>query len=868
MTIDFSAPAPYSEASASLSAASAVTGASGQASVTATANATDGAYAVTASAAGVTSSASFNLTNQASQVHPVFSRLADQTIPYGTASVDFTGTLAAGSQVPRRRDRRGHAGRPHARPRDRRRRLVLDDIPHSHAAGEHSTAYTVTYAFTAQGIFLAASGLSQLTVNPLAVVLTGSRSYDGTTTASSGILTVSNLIGSDVVTVAAGNATLAGKDVGSQAITNATGLTLGGASASDYTVTGATGSVTVNALALTLSGLTAGNKTYDGNTTATITTYGSLSGIISPDSVTLDSAAASAAFSDKDAGTGKTVAVTGLALTGTDAADYSIGSQTTTADIDALTANLTGSRTYDGTTAAAASILTVSNAITGDTVNVASGSATLAGKDVGAQTITNVGTLTLGNNAAGDYTLTGTTGSVTVNALALTASITADGKVYDGTTAAVDHPTLTGVITGDTVALVDGTATFASSYVGTWTVTDSGITITGADAGNYTVNATATTMASITKANATISVTPYAVTYDGTAHTATGTATGVLGETLSGLVLNATTHTNAGTYADTWTFTDSTGNYNNTSGTVNDSIARAAVIVTAHSFSKTYGDTFAFTDTEFTDSGLLNGDTITTVALTSGGAAATAHVAGSPYAIVPSDAAGNGLGNYAIAYHDGSLTVNPAPLTVTADNKATSFGGTVPPLTASYAGFVNGETPASLTTPVNLSTSATSNSPAGAYPIAASGASSSDYAISYVNGTLTIAPYVPPAKPRYRAADGFVTTLYNEILGRGPEPSGFQGWMRRYLAGASTRGIWQGFVRSPERVALDQQGREPTIPLKVAYSDALLAARQAAAQPAIAPAGPLALRKSSHARASTGGVLPYVHARPRGAGRA
>jgi len=189
-------------------------------------------------------------------------------------------------------------------------------------------------------------------------------------------------------------------------------------------------------------------------------------------------------------------------------------------------------------------------------------------------------------------------------------------------------------------------------------------------------------------------------------------------------------------------------------------------------------------------------------------------------------------------------------------------------LTASYAGFVNGETPASLTTPVNLSTSATSNSPAGAYPIAASGASSSDYAISYVNGTLTIAPYVPPAKPRYRAADGFVTTLYNEILGRGPEPSGFQFWMRRYLAGASTRGIWQGFVRSPERVALDQQGREPTIPLKVAYSDALRAARQAAAQPAIAPAGPLALRKSSHARASTGGVLPYVHARPRGAGRA
>src|SRR5204862_313073 len=69
---------------------------------------------------------------------------------------------------------------------------------------------------------------------------------------------------------------------------------------------------------------------------------------------------------------------------------------------------------------------------------------------------------------------------------------------------------------------------------------------------------------------------PYSVTYDGAAHTATGTATGVLGETLSGLSLSGTTHTNAGSYAsDPWTFTDSTGNYNNASGTVNDEIATA-----------------------------------------------------------------------------------------------------------------------------------------------------------------------------------------------------------------------------------------------------------------------------------------------------
>ena len=61
----------------------------------------------------------------------------------------------------------------------------------------------------------------------------------------------------------------------------------------------------------------------------------------------------------------------------------------------------------------------------------------------------------------------------------------------------------------------------------------------------------------------------------------------------------------------------------------------------------------SFTGTEFTTSGLVNGDTIASVTLASDGAAATAHVSGSPYAITASDAvAGTGteLTDYAISY--------------------------------------------------------------------------------------------------------------------------------------------------------------------------------------------------------------------------
>src|SRR5262249_41177685 len=58
---------------------------------------------------------------------------------------------------------------------------------------------------------------------------------------------------------------------------------------------------------------------------------------------------------------------------------------------------------------------------------------------------------------------------------------------------------------------------------------------------------------------------------------------------------------------------------------------------------------------------------------------------------------------------------------------------------ASYSGFVNGDTPASLTTPVVLTTHASSASPVGAYPIVASGATSPNYAITFRDGTLSVA---------------------------------------------------------------------------------------------------------------------------------
>jgi hypothetical protein len=84
------------------------------------------------------------------------------------------------------------------------------------------------------------------------------------------------------------------------------------------------------------------------------------------------------------------------------------------------------------------------------------------------------------------------------------------------------------------------------------------------------------------------------------------------------------------------------------------------------------------------------------------------------------------------------LTVLPAPLNIRADDQLKLQGAVNPPLTASYSGFVLGETPADLAAPPILSTTATSASAPGYYPIAVSGASSSNYDITFVPGTLTV----------------------------------------------------------------------------------------------------------------------------------
>jgi len=258
----------------------------------------------------------------------------------------------------------------------------------------------------------------------------------------------------------------------------------------------------------------------------------------------------------------------------------------------------------------------------------------------------------------------------------------------------------------------------AGTYMDGWSFTNA----------NYK-DASDTVTDQIDKANATVSVTGYSVTYDGDPHTATGTATGVKGETLAGLNLGGTTHTNAGTYnGDGWTFTDITGNYYNASGAVNDAIAKANALITVTPYNVTFDNQFhtatgsakgvknedlsglELTGTKHKDAGTYNGD-----------------------AWSFTDVTGN--------YNNNSGTVNDsigkASLTIKADNKQITLHAPLPPFTVTYTGFASGDSYSGLGGSLAF-TPTTTPANAGSYDIVPSGLTSNNYNVAFQKGTLTV----------------------------------------------------------------------------------------------------------------------------------
>jgi hypothetical protein len=587
-------------------------------------------------------------------------------------------------------------------------------------------------------------------------ITANSKIYDGTTAATIATRTLSGVVGSDNVSLTGGTATFANKNAGNGKTVTATGLSLSGTSAGNYQLasTSATTAADITARTLTMSA-SALNKMYDGSTSATVTLSDNR---LAGDS--LSTSYASANFANKNVGTAKSVSVSGITVSGADAANYSANTTaSTTADITArtLTVSATGvNKVYDGTSAATVTLS--DDRVAGDSLSASYTSASFAAKNVGMGKTVNVSGISVTGADAANYSAN-TTASTTADITARTLTVSATGmnKVYDGTSAAT-VTLMDDRVAGDTLSASYASASFADKNVGTGkAVNVSGISVTGADAANYSANTTASTTADITARTLTVSAAGVNKVYDGTsAATVTLSDDRVAGDSLSAGYTSAS-------FADKNVGTGKTvnvsgisvtggdaANYsaNTTASTTADITAKGLVVSGVIASTKVYDGTTAAT---------INLDGATWTGLVSGDAVAlnTNAVAGtfaSPTAETNKLVTVSGLilggadaGQYILLQTTTIADITPAALFVVADDKTKVYGEANPPLTASYLGFVNGEDATVLSGSADLGTPVTTDTPEGTYPITVTlgSLSATNYTFTFQDGQFTVMGAAP-----------------------------------------------------------------------------------------------------------------------------
>jgi YDG domain len=346
-----------------------------------------------------------------------------------------------------------------------------------------STNYTLT-----QPILSANITPAPLTITSPSV---SNKVYDGNNAATlAGSL--SGVIGSEVVTLNL-SGTFSQFNVGT-ALSVISTSTITGMDAGNYSLTQPSGlTANITTKPLTISGLSANNKVFDGNTTATLSGTATLNGIVGTDNVTL-TGTPSADFANSNVGNGIAVTVTGYSLTGSSSGNYTVSQPTgLTADITnlptpSISSSLTSSATYGViatsyfiTATNSPTSYNATNLPTGLSINTSTGEISGTPTDVAGSPF-NVTISATNNGGTGTATLV-----YNINPKILTVSSpSVPNKVYDRTNAATITGTLTGIIGTDVVTL-SGTGTFSQSTVGTSLNVTSTSTLTGADASKYSL---------------------------------------------------------------------------------------------------------------------------------------------------------------------------------------------------------------------------------------------------------------------------------------------------------------------------------------------------------------------------------------------
>ena len=406
------------------------------------------------------------------------------------------------------------------------KRADEEDTAYTTEAPKNVGKYTIRITTAETDTFKSASSTMEFEIQPKEVTISdvkvADKTYDGTTNATitnAGTLSV-NYDG-DNLAIVIGKAAYDNKNVGTDKAVSFTGFELSGSAAGNYKLITQPADTTadITAKEITINGATVeGSKVYDGTVEAKITNAGTLSDNYDGENLTI--VTGSAAYDNKNVGTGKTVAFTGFALAGDAAGNYTLASQPadTAADITVKEITINGaaveaSRIYDGTTDAK-----ITNAgapsvnYDGENLKVAAGKAAYDNKNVGKGKAVTFTGFALEGDAAANYKLTAqpeaVTADITVKEIKIVDTAVEASKVYDGSTDAkiTEKGTFDGLIDGDKVDIVTGKAAYDDKNVGNGkTVAFYEFALSGDDAVNYVLAAQpASTTASISAKELTI----------------------------------------------------------------------------------------------------------------------------------------------------------------------------------------------------------------------------------------------------------------------------------------------------------------------------------------------------------------------------
>jgi hypothetical protein len=412
--------------------------------------------------------------------------------------------------------------------------------------------------------------------------------------------------------------------------------------------------------------------------------------------------------------TGSTVGAVTLNTTHTNAATYASDSWSFTGA--ANYADIASTTITDTITKASASVVVTPYTVTYDgqphtaTVMSITGVNGEAGATVGAVTLntthTNAATYASDSwsftGAANYADIVSTTITDTINKASASVVVTPYTVVYDGQPHSAAVTSITGV-NGEAGATV-GAVTLNTTHTNAATYASDSWSFTGA--ANYVDIASTTITDTITKASANVVVTPYTVVYDGHQHTATVTISGVNGETgatVGSVDVSSTTHVNAATFSDTWSFTSA--NYSDIPATpITDTIKKANATVVVAPYTVTYDGQPHTSTATITGVNGETGATVGTVNLSNTTHTVAGTYSGDSWSFTPTD-------NY---YYTGNTaitnTINKANATVVVTPYTVTYDGHAHTATVTIMG-VNSEMGAAVGT-VTLNTTHTS---AGSY---------------------------------------------------------------------------------------------------------------------------------------------------------